>query len=117
MRPQGPILARPDAAPRAASIWDRVPQPLRAGTLSGAAARRNPAPSGVIAAPDRLCFAPNDSPKVLMCRPDCDPANALDDAVPAQPSDRVVVEAEPVSEHLGGMLAQQRRRFDFGRDA
>src|SRR5216683_17267 len=31
--------------------------------------------------------------------------------------ERFGVEAEPVGQHLGGVLAEERRRFDFGRDA
>src|SRR5258707_4046164 len=42
---------------------------------------------------------------------------ASDDAVSTQGSDCFVIEAEPVGQHFGGVLAEQGRRFDFGRDA
>ena len=40
-----------------------------------------------------------------------------DDAVLAQGRDCGSVEAEPIGEHFGGMLSEQRCRLDLGRDA
>src|SRR5436305_336056 len=43
-------------------------------------------------------------------------AGASDDAVLTQTRDRGGVEAEPVGQHFRGVLAEQWRGFDFGRD-
>src|SRR5271163_2837264 len=43
-------------------------------------------------------------------------ANASDDAVLSQTRHRGGVEAKPVGKYFGGMLAEQWRRFDGGRD-
>src|SRR5689334_11017307 len=39
---------------------------------------------------------------------------ASDDAILPQLCDNCGVEAEPVGQHLSGVLAKQRRRLDFG---
>src|SRR5437763_16553934 len=44
-------------------------------------------------------------------------AGTSDDAVLTQAGDRLVIEAEPIGQHFGGMLAEQGGRFDFGGDA